>query len=107
MSGLFGTVREGRHQDDNIIELPSHEANEHIKALINQLITWKPDTKNPTDLVMALWFCEIRAQEIMRQGRYSESHSTNRWASRRSLAQRQVINLDDPDGDYQSFYLIG
>ena len=65
MSDLFGTVNNGKHQKNNLIELPSID-NEHFKALVNQLITWSPDTKGPTDLVMALWFCEIRAKEILK-----------------------------------------
>lgn len=107
MSALFGTVRDGRHQDDNIIDLPNHEGNEHVKALINQLITWKPDTKNPTDLVMALWFCEIRAQELMRQGSFLQSHSYNRWATKRTQDSRGIVNLDDAAAEQFSFYLLG
>jgi hypothetical protein len=62
MSGLFGTMRNNTHQDDNLIELPSQDGSEGIKALIQQLITWKPDTKGKTDCVMALWFCELRVK---------------------------------------------
>lgn len=95
MSALFGTVRDGKHQGDNLLSIPNHEQNEHVKALINQLIVWKPDTKNPTDCVMALWFCEIRAAEMMRHGNYLNTHSQNKWATRRNSHQRGVINLDD------------
>jgi hypothetical protein len=105
MSGLFGSMRDGKHNGDNLLSLPSHESNEHVKALINQLITWKPDTKNATDLVMALWFCEIRAQEMMRNGNYSQKHSTNRWATRRSLYSRTVVNLDDIATEQHTQYL--
>lgn len=100
MSGLFGTVRDGKHQKDNLLGLPNHENNEHVKALINQLITWKPDTKNPTDLVMALWFCEIRAQELVRQGMYQQTHMSNRWATRRNKYGQGVVNLDEFNADY-------
>lgn len=95
MSSLFGTVREGKHQKDNLLSLPNHENNEHVKALINQLITWKPDTKGKTDLVMALWFCEIRAQELVRQGAYQQTHMSNRWATRRNRYGQGVVNLDE------------
>jgi len=104
MSGLFGTVREGKHQRDNLISLPDHENNEHIKALINQLITWKPDTRNPTDLVMALWFCEIRAQEMMRQGTFLQTHANNKWSTRRNKFDRGVINLDDLATEQYTYY---
>jgi hypothetical protein len=57
MASLFGSLRDGRFQDNNSIELPSNEGSEGLKALVQQLITWKPDTKNPTDCVMALMVC--------------------------------------------------
>ena len=94
MSGLFGTLRDGKPQKDNLLELPD-ACNEHVKALVNQLITWKPDTKNPTDCVMALWFCEIRAKELILQGNNRQHHSRNRFATRRNVASQGVVNLDD------------
>jgi hypothetical protein len=95
MSGLFGTARNGVHQDDNLIELPSQDGSEGIKALIQQLITWKPDTKGKTDCVMALWFCEIRAKEVIGSANFNQSHVTNRWATRKQLDQRYVMNISD------------
>ncbi len=104
MSGLFGTTRDGKHNGDNLISLPSHENNEHVKALINQLITWKPNTKNATDLVMALWFCEIRAQEMMRQGSFLQHHATNRWATKSSRYKQGIVNLDDMVAEQYTYY---
>jgi hypothetical protein len=95
MSGLFGTMRNGAHQDDNLIELPSQDGSEGIKALIQQLITWKPDTKGKTDCIMALWFCELRAREIIGSTSINQSHVTNRWATRRQLGQRYVMDVND------------
>jgi hypothetical protein len=95
MSGLFGSVRNGTHQDDNLIELPSQDGSEGIKALIQQLITWRPDTRGPTDCVMALWFCELRAKEIISNARINQSHLNNRWATRRQLESRYVMNVND------------
>lgn len=95
MSGLFGTVRDNVHQDDNLIELPSQEGSEGIKALIQQLITWKPDTKGKTDCVMALWFCELRAREVIIGGTIRQSYLNNRWATPRQLSGRDVVDLND------------
>lgn len=96
MSSLFGTLRDGKHQGDNILTLPDHQGNEHLKALINQLITWKADTKGPTDLVMALWFCEIRARELVAANQVRNFHAGNsRWTSRRADYSRTVVNLDE------------
>jgi hypothetical protein len=95
MQGLFGTMREGKPNKDNLIELPDPQYHEGIKALITQLITWKPDTKNATDVVMALWFCEIKAKEMISQSGIKVYHSDNKFITRRQAEQRTVINLDD------------
>jgi hypothetical protein len=94
MSPLFGSMRDGKFNGDNLIELPDN-SNEHVKALVNQLITWKADTKGPTDCVMALWFCELRAKEIILQGQRQISHATNRWATRRNISKQGIVNLDE------------
>lgn len=95
MQGLFGTLRDGKPNKDNLIELPDPQYHEGIKALIGQLITWKPDTKNPTDVVMALWFCEIKAKEMIQQSGIKIHHTHNRFLTRRNIEQQAVINLDD------------
>ena len=95
MSGLFGTMRGATHQSDNLLELPSQDGSEGIKALIQQLITWKPETRGPTDCVMALWFCELRAREVISNARINQSHITNKWATRRQIDNRYVVNVND------------
>lgn len=97
MADLFGTERDGRHQEDNLIELPSSENNEHIKALINQLIVWSPTAKKnqKTDCVMALWFCEIRVKELIQMSGFAQSHTHNRYATRAGIRNRGVVNLDE------------
>jgi hypothetical protein len=95
MSTLFGTTREGDHQKNNLIELPSSEGSEGIKALVQQLITWRPDTKAPTDCVMAMWFAVIRARELIQQGTRVTPYLNNRWATKSQMEQRYSINLED------------
>ena len=94
MSSLFGSMRDGKYNRDNLIELPDN-SNEHVKALVNQLITWKADTKGPTDCVMALWFCEIRAKELIQQSNFRTAHANNKWATRRNVAMQGIVNLDE------------
>lgn len=94
ISNLMGTIRDGKFQDDNLLELPDN-CNEHTKALVNQLITWSASTKGPTDLVMALWFCEIRAQELVRQGTNIQYHFNNRNLTSRQSNKQQVVNLSE------------
>ena len=66
-----------------------------LKALVQQLITWKPETRNPTDCVMALWFAIIRIREMMQQGSQQTRWMNNRWATRAQKERRMAINLDE------------
>ena len=95
MSPLFGTLRDGKHLNNNLIELPSTEGSEGMKALVQQLITWKPDTKSPTDCVMALWFAVIRARELIQNGTRVTPYLNNRWATKAQMESRHSINLED------------
>jgi len=95
MSKLFGTESDGKHQRNNIIELPSSEGSEGLKALTQQLLTWKPETRGKTDTVMALWFAVIRARELMQQASKTSSYLNNRWATRAQMNTRVAINLDN------------
>ena len=95
MASLFGSTNDGRFQDNNIIEFPSNEGSEGLKSLIQQLIIWKPDTKNPTDCVMALWFAIIRCRELMQKSSRVGQYQNNRWATRAQQYKRHGINLDE------------
>ncbi len=95
MSTLFGTKQfDGKHHRDNLIHLPSDQT-ENVKALIEQLITWSPNTKGKTDMVMALWFCEIRAREMLNQGLHKTHHMKNPFLSRYEVGKRTVVNIDE------------
>ena len=95
MSTLFGTKQtDGKHHRDNLIKLPSDQT-ENVKSLIEQLITWSPTTKGKTDMVMALWFCEIRAREMINYGQYQNHHMKNPFLSNREKSKRMVINIDE------------
>jgi len=102
MATLFGNTRDGRFQDNNLIELPSNEGSEGLKTLVQELITWKPDTKNPTDCVMALWFAIIRVRELMQRSSNVGQFAQNRWATQAQINQRQSINLDEAFSDQWS-----
>ena len=94
MSTFFGTMRDGKFQDNNSIEFPSTEGSEGMKALLQQLMTWKPNTKGKTDCVMALWFAVLRAKELMQAASFTSRYKENRWATRAQLSKRQSVNLD-------------
>lgn len=94
MATLLGTAREGKPNKDGLLELPDN-TNEHVKALTQQMITWKPDTKNATDVLMALWFCELRAKELVNLGRKKQTHVYNKWASRKNVEEQYAVSLND------------
>ena len=90
MALLFDGHEDGRQ----LIELPSTEKAEGVKSLVEQLITWAPETKNKTDTVMALWFAEIRAREIV-DVRQSKFFSNNSYLTAKQQRERMVVNIDD------------
>ena len=96
MAGLFGSVdNQGKHMKNNLLELPRAD-NEHIKALIEQLITWSAGTKNKQDGPMALWFAETQMRDYINQaGAYGGSFVKNPYATRAQIASRKVVNLEE------------
>lgn len=88
--------------DQGLIELPSSHNSEAVKMLNEQLVTWAPETKNKTDLVMSLWFAVIRAREIMFPAKHpNRLHVPNKWLNRRQRAARSSVNLNDLAMSYQ------
>ena len=105
MSTLFGTKQhDGKHHRDNLIHLPSDQT-ENVKALIEQLITWTPTTKGKTDLVMALWFCEIRAREMLNYGQYNSHHLKNPFLTSAEKRKRVVVNIDQLLADQNKHFV--
>ena len=96
MATLFGHIDDhGKHMGDNLIELP-RSVDESMKALVEQLVTWSPGTKNKSDGPMALWFAETQMRNYINQtGVYQETWIRNPHATRGDLAKRRVVNLDE------------
>lgn len=102
---LFGTkVVKGenqghKHNGDNLIDLPDIRVAEDVKALIEQLVVWDPNVKpkhRKCDAVMALWFAELRAREILSVASRGEQwYSDNPFTSQRDRDRRMVIPLDE------------
>jgi hypothetical protein len=99
MASVLGSTRDEIHQSNNVLEFPSLEGSEGLKALTQQLLTWKPDTKGKTDCVMALWFAIIRVRELMQQSSQSSKFAYNRWATKSQTNSRITINLDEAFAD--------
>jgi hypothetical protein len=105
LAPLFGSIikRDGlnnnfKHAGDNLIELPDSSKNEHVKKLIEQLVTWQPGKQGKQlkmDAVMALWFCEIVAREILIASTNVPNFLNNEFSTRSDMESRYTINLDD------------
>ncbi|MFG3509643.1 hypothetical protein ACGF5F_29545 [Streptomyces sp. NPDC047821] len=90
MATLFDGWREKR----NLIRLPSQTQSEGVRALVEQLCSWFPETKGLTDCVMALWFAEIRCRELMVSD-FGGWHTNNsEFTSERDQAGQMVVDID-------------
>jgi len=96
----FGVAAMSLLFQNNLIELPSTAKSEAVRQLVEQLITWAPDAgKNAkTDLVMALWFANIKCEQIMQSHTGSEmtrGFLPNRFLTRSRRAQQFTVNVTD------------
>jgi hypothetical protein len=89
MSMLF----DAHETNQNLIHLPSRSGGEGVKALVEQLTTWFPETKGKTDLVMALWFAEIRARELVNE-QDQQFSIANPYHSLRDKEKIMTVDLD-------------
>jgi hypothetical protein len=93
-----GDGRGWRKRTEPLIELPRRKGNHHVTTMVEQLVLWRPDAPKTqkTDMVMALWFAELKAREIANPnaGRRTH-HQQNRWASPRRVEQRVVVSMRD------------
>ena len=89
MSMLFDGSKEGKA----LIRLPSRSQQEGVKAFVEQLTTWFPQTKAKQDTVMALWFAETRARELVNSIE-SVYHIENEYQSPRDKQKNIVVDLD-------------
>ena len=90
MSGLF---------ENGLIKLPNSRT-ENVKTLITQLSVWQPNPPKSmkTDIVMAMWFAEIRCQELVTKKNISRVYRPNTpFTTGRNLQERRIIINDGID----------
>jgi hypothetical protein len=90
MATLFAGWQEKR----NLIRLPSQTQSEGVRAIIEQLCAWFPETKALTDTVMALWFAEIRCRELMVSDFSGWHTNSSEFTSERDQAGQMVVDID-------------
>lgn len=76
----------------NLLRLPANHQSFGVKSLIDQLVTWFPETKGKTDCVMALWFAELRARQLVEQTGGS-MFEDNPWLSPMQARQRGLVDV--------------
>lgn len=103
MAPLFGSVSVSTqnrrvHNGNNLIHLPSTQSH-GVKMLVEELVSWSPHVKTKNrrqDAVMSLWFCELRAREVIQTGSNRRNFgSNNPFLSDRDRDRRLVVNLDE------------
>lgn len=90
----MATLFEGWQDGKNLIRLPSQTQSEPMRQLVEQFTSWFPETKGLTDIVMAMWFVEIRCRELMMND-FTGWHSDNsEFMSLRDREGQMVVDLD-------------
>lgn len=95
----FGVMAMSALFANDLIKLPNGSSSEAVKSLIEQLVTWSPDApkKQKTDLVMALWFAELRALELVARVQRSTMYRNNHFITRGDKEGRFVLSANDVD----------
>lgn len=95
----FGVASLAPLFEERMIELPSSHNCEGVKALIEQLITWRPGAKGKDlvqDLPMAFWFAEIKVREVVSaRTMRANSHANNKHVPRYRRGHQTVVRIDD------------
>lgn len=105
---LYGVASMAILFELQLIDMPGLNRPEAIKQLVEQLIVWSPETEAKTDMVMALWFAEIRAREICQAVSYDADgprlFQRNPWLNKRGRKNQVVVNLNDLAANTRSPY---
>lgn len=94
----FGVMAMASLFDNMLIHLPN-DSTDNIRSMIDQLVIWEPHigvkTKDKSDIVMALWFCELRALELVnKQATNTLFHNTS-FTTRGDKRNRFVVQAED------------
>lgn len=90
----MATLFDGWRTGHNLVRLPSQTQSESVRAFIEQLCAWFPETKGLTDTVMAWWFAEIRCRELMFTDFSGWHANSNEFTSERDAAGQMVVDID-------------
>jgi hypothetical protein len=93
------TLFYGWDEGNALIEFPSTHSSEGLKALIEQLVTWYPDSpkSQKTDTVMAFWFAELGCRDRLASAtNFSKNHNRmGMFHTPYDRSQQYTVNLDE------------
>lgn len=75
-----------------LIIIPDNGRHKGVRAMLDQLITWEPNTKGKTDVVMALWFADLGCRAVIERAN-NVTHRSSRWLTDRHVKAQTVFNL--------------
>ncbi|MFB6830528.1 hypothetical protein [Streptomyces hydrogenans] len=75
-----------------LIVIPDNGRHKGVRAFIDQLVTWEPETRGKTDTVMALWFADLGCRQQIQQLGASQ-HRDSRWLTEQQREAQRTFNL--------------
>lgn len=87
-----------RKTGGGLIDLPNRQFSTFTDELIEQLVVWQPNQNKRnvlSDLVMALWFCEIACKRQLEGAASAPRFSENPFLPKREKQRRTVIRLEE------------
>ena len=101
---LFGVMAMSGLFNSKLIELPN-STTEGVKALVEQLCTWSPDAPKhqKTDCVMALWFAELRALELVQRVERGRMFRDSPFLTNGDLGERWIRRGDDSEAPGEKY----
>jgi hypothetical protein len=100
----FGVMAMSALFANNQITLPRSDI-QRVKSLIEQLVTWQPNPPKgqKTDIVMALWFAELRALELVNRSARKTYFRNSPFMTRQDITDRTLVGAQDTS-EYKSFW---
>ena len=92
----FGVMAMNSLFENGLVKLPNSKT-ENIKTLITQLSVWQPNPPKSmkTDIVMAMWFAELRCQEfVTKKDRARIYRPNNQFTTGRNIQERRIFLND-------------
>jgi hypothetical protein len=87
-----------RKSGGGLIDLPNRQFSTFTDDLIEQLVVWQPNQNKRnvlSDLVMALWFCEIACKRQLEGAKAAPRFSDNPFLPKREKQKRTIVRLDE------------